>query len=1202
MKFRTTLMLGALLAVITPGLAFGQGFQGGLRGSVKDSGGVVPGVDVTLTNESTNIARSTTTNERGEYVFAAVDPGTYKMKAVLQGYKTYEQAGLRIGTQQFVTLDVMLEVGRLEENITVTGASPLIETSNASQGTVLDTQALQALPAPGRNAFMIGTTVPTVVPSGDTQYNRQQDQTNASLVSLGGGTRRGNNYTLDGVPITDLRNRMSANPTIESLDDVKVQVHTYDAEMGRTGGGVFNTTLRSGTNRFQGTAFVQSRPIWGQTNNYFSELARIEAEKKGDTVTASKLGKPDSPYTLPGGAFGGPIVKNRTFFWFATEDYTDVQTRNSPEIMPTSRERAGDFSQTTNNGQPVIIYNPFTGQPFPGNVIPPGMINPVAANMLKYLPLPDTDVDNGTTNYNRTSLIKSKWTQEYTIKMEHKFTDKVSLTGFYLYNRSNEPCQNYFGTADQTEPNRFADPLDYILARRPKILALNNTNVLSDSSVLSLRFGLTRFPDNNTLTVPFDPATLGFSSTYNNQITLQKFPQVRLRGYDSLAGRTLGAINPTEINWYSNSANAAFSKFFGTHTIKVGGDYRLIGIDTYIPGNGAGFFDFDKDTTSSTGLNINNANDGNSVASFLLGFPSGQLNSRTSSISVSTPLNVFTHYFGGYIQDDWRVSSKLTLNYGLRLERETGLAEKDNNFSVGFDTNAATLAGISIPADPIAGTPARTLTGGLMYAGVDGNKTTQGNPPKIKASPRVGIVYSMNSKTVVRGGYGLYWAPYNYPIPSTANNNYGQVGFSQNTNVAQTSPVPTISLTNPFPAGTVQPTGNSRGLLSGVGTDIAFVDQNSTAPRVQQYSVDVQRELPGAMAVTVSYIGSRGDHLALGGSNDVAVNYNQLDPKYMALGSALNQQVPNPFFGNPAFAGTSLGSSPTQPRGQLLRPYPQFFNVNAYHVLEGKSRYNAAVVEWSKRMTHGFGGRVSYTYSVLKDNQMGEGNFYSAGGTNPMNNYNYIPGSPYYDPNADYAYGLLDVPHRLIIAPMFELPFGRGKKYGANSTLADIIAGGWQITTAINIQSGFPLSVGQSDNTGTFSNVQRPNIVPGVDLATPGSYEERLGSADHPTAKWLNPAAFSLAPAFTYGNAPRTITDLRTARQANVDASFGKSFRLGGNRSAQLKIEMLNLFNRVQTRALSGGNTFSTGSSTFGRTNIQGGFMRITQIMLRFTF
>jgi hypothetical protein len=288
------------------------------------------------------------------------------------------------------------------------------------------------------------------------------------------------------------------------------------------------------------------------------------------------------------------------------------------------------------------------------------------------------------------------------------------------------------------------------------------------------------------------------------------------------------------------------------------------------------------------------------------------------------------------------------------------------------------------------------------------------------------------------------------------------------------------------------------------------VDQNSTAPRVQQWSVDVQRELPGSMALNFQYLGSRGDHLSLGGSNDVAVNYNQLDPKYMALGSTvLNQTVPNPFFGN-ANAG-ALATQATVTRAQLLRPYPQFLNVNARHVLEGKNQYHAAVIEWSKRLSHGVGGRVSYTYSRLMDNQMGEGNFYSAGGTNPLNNYNYIPGSTYYNPDADWAYGLLDVPHRVIIAPMFELPFGKGKAIGANSRVTNWVAGGWLIATAINVQSGFPLSVSQSDNTGTLSGVQRPNLVSGVDLATSGSFEDRLASADHPGAKWLNPAAFSLA-------------------------------------------------------------------------------------------
>src|SRR5476651_2002268 len=333
MRIRTGVVLCALLLLFTRG-ASAQSFQGGLRGALKDSGGVIPGVEVTLTNEQTNIKRSTVTNERGEYVFANVDPGNYGVKATLQGYKTVDRGAVRTGTQ-------------------------------------LDTEALQTLPAPGRAAFLVGVSIPTVIQSGDGQFNRQQDQTNASLLSLGGGTRRGNNYTLDGVPITDINNRAVANPTIEALDDVKVQVHTYDAEMGRTGGGVFNTTLKSGTNNFHGTGFFQTRPVWGAANNYFSQKA---FETNGDPKNA----KPDTVYYLPGGGFGGPIVKDRTFFWFASENYHDLSTRNISTIFPTAAERTGDFSALTNTtGAKVTIYDPLTHLPFPGNIIPSSRINPV---------------------------------------------------------------------------------------------------------------------------------------------------------------------------------------------------------------------------------------------------------------------------------------------------------------------------------------------------------------------------------------------------------------------------------------------------------------------------------------------------------------------------------------------------------------------------------------------------------------------------------------------------------------------------------------------------------------------------------------------------------------------------------------------------------------------------------------------------------
>ena len=1219
MRVRIALVVGVLLAGWTSSAAFGQGFQGGLRGSIKDAGGVIPGVEVTLTNEQTNISRSVVTNERGDYAFASVDPGTYVVKAALQGYKTADRAGIRIGTQQFLTLDLTMEIGSITENVTVTGAAPLIDTSNASTGTVLDSAALQALPSPGRSAFLIGTTVPTVIPSGDGQFNRQQDQTNASLLSLGGGTRRGNNYTLDGVPITDLTNRAVANPSIEALDDVKVQVHTYDAEMGRTGGGVFNTTLKSGTNNFHGTAFFQTRPVWGVANNYFSQKA-FNSCASGDALCVTKNQKPDTAWYVPGGGFGGPIVKDRTFFWFATEDYHNISTRNGALVLPTAAERNGDFSAVTNaSGTPIKIYDPLTHLPFPGNIIPASRINPIAQKMLSYIPLPQVNVDNGNTNYNAVAQIDDYFQQEYSGKIEHKFTDKVSLTGFYLYNRTNEPCSNYFEPG-LNGPNRFADPADYILKRRPQIVAINNTWIPSNNSTLALRFGWTRFPDLPSLSIQFDPATLGFSQNFLGQIQntgVAKFPLVSFTGGYSSMGAQTPVIDRT---YKSIGGNVAYSRFVGSHTYKVGADYRRIGVNLTNPGCSSGCFNFDRELTSSTGLNNGSALDGNAIATFLLGYPNGDFQSTPSTFTLTTPLDIYTNYYSGYAQDDWRISSKFTVNYGLRIEHEDGMREANNNFTVGFDRTATSaLSGVTIPAsvDPSGGTPAHAAVGGLMFAGVNGNPTQQGNPPKAKWSPRVGAVYSLDSKTVLRGGYGLYWAPYNYPAPSpTSNNgNYGQIGFTNNTSSPQTAGVPTVSLSNPFPSGVVPASGSALGLIAGAGTNIAFVDQNRGAPRVQQFSVDLQRELPGSMAFTMSYVGARGDHLPLGGTVDVPVNINQLDPKYLALGTTvLSQSVPNPFFGVPG-AGP-FSTQATISRSQLLRPFPQFGNINMLQVTEGYNRYNAAVFELNKRLSHGWGGRFSYTYSVLKDNQMGETNFYSnRGNTTPVNNYNYMATSnngtaapacaggaqnttTCYDPTVDYTNGLLDVPHRFIVAPIVQLPFGKDHKIG-KSTFGNAVAGGWLLAAVFNFQSGFPIGLAQSNSsTNLLGNALRPNLT-GVSFATTGDFADRLGSADHPTAAWLNSAAISAAPAGTFGNAPRLETDVRTPRLINTDLSASKNFDFSGGKQAQIKIEIVNLFNRVQLNGLS---STTQGSSSFGVINSQSGFMRMTQVMFRYSF
>ena len=1166
--------LPALLMVsMVSSTAWAQTFTGGVRGVVSDSGGVVPGVTVTLINEGNGASRDAVSNEQGAYNFSAVPPGTYTVKAELTGFKTFENKGVRVATQQFVTMDVKLDVGSLQETITVTGEAPLIDTSNASTGGVIDSRQLESLPSAGRSAFLFAVTVPTVVASGDAQFNRQQDQTNASLLSLGGGARRANNYLVDGVPVTDLRNRATANPNIEAIEGVNVQVHQYDAETGRTGGGTFNVATKSGGNSFSGSGFYQARPRWGTSNNFFSELAGVPL--------------PETYFHQGGGGFGGPIAKNRTFFWFSVEGYGSNTTRNAPTRLPTAREKAGDFSQSVNSaGQQVVIFDPLTGDasgnnrtPFPGNIIPANRMNPVAVKMLSYLPSPTRDVSNGSNNFDSIAEINDRAVM-YTGKVDHRISDKISLNGFYLYNKTNEPCAN--SVVPQSDPNAFIDRADYILKRRVHVLALNNTWLPSNNTVVTLRYGWTKFQDQNTLSVEYDPKQLGFNSSFTNGLQVQKFPRANITDYYAF-----GAIDPNRLFWNSWAANGTVSKLLGSHTVKAGVDYRRIGVDTQSFSGGAGLFQFTRLFTSSNPLTTTGTS-GNALASMLLGYPAAQVDTA-STVTMSSPFNAWTSYYGGYLQDDWRVGPKFTLNYGIRVEHEDGLREENNGFTVAFDRTLN--PGGALGALSVNGAPVR---GGLVYAGQNGANEYQGNPIGLKISPRVGMVYSFNPKTVVRAGYGTYWAPWNYQAVGAQN--YGNIGYTQVTQSPQAQFTPNVSLTNPFPAGVLQPIGNTLGALTGVGSgDIEFIDQDKRAPQIHQYSVDIARELPGNIAVGFEYVGATGRDLGLGGSNDGIININQVPTQYLSLGAALLEQVPNPFFGLPAGQGKSVTSATIQ-RRELLRPFPQFNNVLMRQATLGESQYHAAVFKFEKRITNGWGGRVNYTYSRLKDNQFAESNFFSSAATEMQDAYNL---------DAEYAVGLLDVPHKMTIAPIIELPFGEGKKW-LQSGFGAAILGNWTISSIIGIESGFPMQVrNNTNNLNIFSRVQYANAGTG-DGATTGTRYERIApptgsgckTSECGSGVWLDTAAFVAAPAYTLGTLPRTLPDLRTPHRNNWDFSAAKEVNLKGSMRGELKIEVLNLTNTVKVT----GPVANVGSATFGQIRTQSGFMRLTQLTFRLSF
>jgi len=1136
----------AVVALVIAGMVAAGGhvaaqtYQGALRGAVRDAQGVIPGAEVTLVNEDTNAERSAMTNEVGEYAFTSVLPGTYTVRVSLPGFKTEQRTGYRIGTQQSLVLDFMLDVGGISEQITVTGEAPLIERATASVATTLTAAQLTAIPIFGRNTFYAAIATPSVIQSGDPQFVRYQDQSGSSLLSLGGGPRRGNSYMIEGVSITDFVNRASWVPSTEAVEDMRVQLKTYDAEMGRAAGGVFNVTAKSGSNAWHGSALFMNKPGWGTGQLFF----------------AKRAGTPNPPqyYYSWAGSIGGPINTDKTFFWFSKDDYKQKSTRNNVLTFPTLRERSGDFSQSG-----ITIYDPLTTRPnpsgtgfirdpFPSNVIPADRLNPIARAMLAQMPTPQSG-----RAFTGSAILDDGPQDQETLKVDHRWSSSWTTTAMYGHQYTQEPGSAFWGPHG-TIP---ADPSGTTLFRTVHFFSTNQVIVPNNTTAIAVRYGYNRF-DNDGSNYPgsFAASSLGYPADFTSVLADGAFPSITMNGYSNIGhgGRSI-------TNHVGQTANASVSKFMGSHSVKFGVDYRRIAAQTIPPNNAS--FGFSQAFTQGPNPNTASSVAGDSFASFLLGYPA------TGDVNVATPGTYYTDYYAAFAQDDFRVSSKLTVNAGVRYEYEPGIAAEGDRFTVGFDRDAAFPVQV----------PGMTLTGGLMYAGVDGYPARQGKPLN-HAAPRVGFAYSATDKTVIRGGYGLYWVP---PISDTGESSIGARGYSASTTFLSSTDgglTPVGTLSDPFPAGITPPQGNSLGLATGAGSVIDFVDQDSKPGYVQQYSFDWQRELPGGMALAVGYMGSRSERLSMGGTSDTTININQLDPQYQSLGTALQQTVPNPFFGIAAFG--NLSRSATIARGQLLRPFPQFDNVLMHRVNQARARYNAVVTRWTKRMSNGYALDINHTFSRLEDNQFGESNTFSARQGNALNNY---------DLDAEFGVSLLDVAHRLNVNATFQLPFGEGRKWLA-SGVGNAVAGGWTITLAGRYQTGFPLNISQSsNNSNLLGSNQRPNVVPGVDPMTTGSQEERAVSG------WIDPAAFSAAPAFTFGNSPRTNPDWRGPGQRTTDVAISKTQRIDG-KSLSLRVDVLNLFDDP----LFSGPVSTFGTTTFGQITSVGGFARSLQFQARLGF
>ena len=1137
-----------LLPVVFLAATWAQSYLGGIRGTVLDGSGKVIGeTKITIVDEAGGTQRSTLSSGEGAYAFSQVVPATYTIAAEAPGFKKFERKHVIVGTQEFVSLDLKMEIGSVSESVQVTEEVSLVEAANASQGQVIDRQQLIDLPNLGRNPFMMSKLAQNVTPVGDPHYNRMEDQSGSSQISIAGGPVRGNNYLLDGIPITDAANRAIIIPTLEAVQEVKVQSNTYDAEMARTGGGMFNTYLKSGANEYHGSLFGSMRQTSWAANNFFNNAAGIPL--------------PPQPNRTYGASFGGRVKipklydgKNRTFFWLAWEGYSDTQSNSSQFTTPTALERLGNFSQSK-----ITIYDPATTvcaggtctrTPFAGNIIPSDHLNKVGlAIAATYVQPQTTSAFYGAPNLTQAALLPARASQK-TAKLDHQVTNWWRASVSYLRYFSLEPGNTWFSTV--------SSPDQWRLLRNVDTTQLNNIMTISPTTVLTVRYGFNRFPNYGyQVSQGYNLANLGFDPGYIAQIPSPTFPNITMTSQYSL-----GTNNNFYYVHHSKNFSTQVAKYAGRHSLKAGFDYRRIHDDGNDFANSAGAFTFNGVFSRSTPLTAVSGT-GADLADMLLGAPSA------GTGYIPTKLYEYADYYGAYFQDDIRVTKSLTVNLGLRWEREYGLQEAQNRMVVGFNTQAV---------NPLAaGVTGIVPKGVIQFAGLSGNSIHVSNPNMNKMGPRVGLAWQLDSKTTIRGGYGLYWAP-QFAI-GTPYNPPGYTATSPYVASNDGNSTPANSLTNPFPTGLAKPTGNSLGDLSGIGQALSIIDPNAKSPRVNQYSIDIQRQLPFGVAVEVGYVGSHSTHLTQATAN---ININALNPALItpSLISSASSSVANPFFGK---GGAGVIGGSTVSAIQLQLPFPTFSSINYQYHDSSHARYDSLVAKAQKRMSMGITFLSTLTWSRNYDaSSGGAGNFVNGGNAGPQNPY---------DMASEYSLANVDSPLRWSTGFTYELPFGKGRKM-LTSKAMDYLVGGWSMNALSVYQSGFPVQITQSTNNNSVFGYasQRPSASGTVSPVTSGSLEDRLGN-------YINPAAFTTSPRGAFGNIARTL-DMRGPGQANWDLSIFKSFSIVEKFKGQFRAEALNAFN---TPMFAAPNT-SFGSSSFGRITSQVNFARMMQLGIRLYF
>jgi hypothetical protein len=1116
-----------------------QDFRASIVGRVTDaSGAVAPNARVTAIHVETGFATRTESTGTGDYTLTGLAPGTYRLEVELKGFKKYLQEGIVLAIQARPTLDVVLEPGEITTSVTVSADASQLEVSTASRGELISGKTLVDLPLNGRNAFALAGLAPGVNVTARGQastFLRPTANNGISSVALSGSQPRQNEALLDGVPNTGSDGLIQFVPSIDATQEFKVQTNSFDAEYGRFTGGVINAMIKSGTNEFHGAGF------WFVRNSAFN--AR-------DPFATSI---PQFGYNLFGVSAGAPLVipklyngRNRTFWFWNYEGSREGVPRAFVSTVPTDLQRSGDFSQTRLTQGAVTVYDPNTTRqsgatwardPFPGNVVPQNRWDPVARNLIMMFPSPISAgaAVTGASNY-LLSFKDLTGDDGYIFKLDHRFSD-----GHAIFARYSQ--RNWY----VTRQGAFKSALTGDVERRDAPgFAFDDTYTINPTTVLNVRYGFSRFLVNSQAdNYGTDMSGMGFPASFVNALAVRAIPQIAISNFTTISSAT--KLNRSAED--THTLRGALTRIVGRHTLKFGAEGRLIRSNSGSLGSAAaGSFSFDSVFTRGPNPQAANVLGGYGLASFLLGLAASGSVANNAATADQMP------YYGFYAQDDIRIGRRLTMNFGLRYEVEGGYTERYNRLNRGFDTTSdspiAAAAKANYAQSPIAEVPAAQfqVKGGLLFAGVNGQPRALSEIQRTNWAPRAGAAYQLTPKTVLRGGFGIFYGA--GTLSSETRNGFSATSTFVGTIDGGLTPVNRLS--DPYPTGLRAPTGASEGLMTYTGQGVSFTNTGRRQPLARQYQFGIQRELGWQTLAEAAYAGAWTTKLAVDRQWNAipAAVRDQAEQTFRSTGrNILADSVSNPFR-NGLITGGSLAGATTS-RGQLTRPYPQFTSVTAGATPLGSIRYDSLQGKVSKRFSSGVSFIGAYTWMK----QLERVRFLNDQDTEPVKEL------------GEFDYG-----HRFTISGTYELPFGQGRALLSSAGgLARRLVEGWQMNVIYIAQGGVPLTVSGAQSLGRSAKLDNPTV-----------------------GKWLDTSAFRQTLTLEQAGTSR-LPDVRSAGKNNIDFSIYKSTNLTETWKLQFRVESFNTFNRPEYSS----PATSYSSSTFGVVTSTNTFARQLQFGLK---